>query len=64
MNKIFFMTLNNKTVKASHSKPGLLCPGFEWFSYRMIGTGIRLNLKAGHGSGWVLYYIAAYKLYV
>jgi hypothetical protein len=25
----------------------------------MIGTGIRLNSKAGHGSafGWVLYYV-------
>ncbi len=41
MNKIFFYgSFLYKMVLASHSKPGLLCPGFEWSGYLMIETGI------------------------
>jgi hypothetical protein len=43
-------------TKRSRLATGHFCPAFGWSGYQMIGTGIRLNSKARHGSafGWVL----------
>jgi hypothetical protein len=46
-----------KTVMASHSKSGPICPVIERSDIRMPRTGIRLNPKTDHGSvfGYWLY---------
>ncbi len=44
-------------TKRSRLVRGLFCPAFKWSRNQMVGTGIKSNLKAGHGPAfrWVLY---------
>jgi hypothetical protein len=48
---------NGFNKMAAKFDPGFECPGLKWSGYRMVGTGIRSNPKAGCGPafGCLLY---------